>query len=93
MNELRFIQKYKERLAEMELSGVSCPKFEILPNSSHYVDMKLTYFNQLTERFCPPKCRNSARRLRGGLGKNKEAFLTNLIFLLSLLTREKSLGK
>jgi hypothetical protein len=43
--------------------------------------------------FCPPKYRNSARRLRWGLDKNKEAFLTNLSFLLFLLTGEKSLGK
>jgi hypothetical protein len=55
MNELRFIQKCKKRQSEMELSGVSCPKFEILPNSSDYVDMKLTYFNQLTESFLSPK--------------------------------------
>jgi hypothetical protein len=40
--------------------GVSSPKFEILPNSSDQVDMKLTYFNQLTESFLSPKCRNSA---------------------------------
>jgi hypothetical protein len=57
--------------------GVSCPKFEILPNSSDQVDMKFTYFNQLTENVLSPKCRNSARSLGGGLGKNKEAFLTN----------------
>jgi hypothetical protein len=35
--------------------GVSCPKFEILPISSDQVDMKLTYFNQLTESFLSPK--------------------------------------
>jgi hypothetical protein len=30
--------------------GVSCPKFEILPNSSDQVDMKLTYFNHINLR-------------------------------------------
>jgi hypothetical protein len=35
--------------------GASCPKFEILPNSSDQVDMKLTYLNQLTESFLSPK--------------------------------------
>jgi hypothetical protein len=35
--------------------GVSCPKFEIMPNSSDQVDMKLTYFNQLTESLLSPK--------------------------------------
>jgi hypothetical protein len=35
--------------------GVSCPEFEILPNSSDHVDMKLIYFNQLTESFLSPK--------------------------------------
>jgi hypothetical protein len=63
--------------------GVSCPKFEILPNSSDQVDMQMTYFHHLNECFLSPKYKNSARRLRGELGKNKEAFLTNLIFLLS----------
>jgi hypothetical protein len=64
--------------------GVSCPKYEILPNCSDQVDVKLTYFNQLTEIFCPPKCRDSTRRLRGGLGKNKGAFLMNLFFYYHL---------
>ena len=35
--------------------GVSCPKFEILPKSSDQDDMRLTYFNQLTESFLSPK--------------------------------------
>ena len=70
--------------SELELSGVSCPKYEILPNYSDQVGVKLTYFNQLTEIFCPPKCRDSTRRLRGGLGKNKGAFLTNLFFYYHL---------
>jgi hypothetical protein len=35
--------------------GVSCPKFEISPNSSDQVDMKLTYFNQLTGSFLSHK--------------------------------------
>jgi hypothetical protein len=35
--------------------GISCPKFKILPNSNDQVDMKLTYFNQLTESFLSPK--------------------------------------
>ena len=61
--------------------GVSCPKYEILPNYSDHVDVKLTYFNQF---FCPPKCRDSTRSLRGGLGKNKGAFLTNLFFYYHL---------
>jgi hypothetical protein len=33
----------------------SCPKFEILPNSSDQVDMKLTNFNQLTESVLSPQ--------------------------------------
>jgi hypothetical protein len=62
-----------------------------LPNSSwHEIDI----FQLINRKFfCPPKYRNSAWRLRGGLGKNKEAFLTNFIFYYHLLTREKSLGK
>jgi hypothetical protein len=35
--------------------GVSCPKFKILPKSSDQDDMRLTYFNQLTESFLSPK--------------------------------------
>ncbi len=34
---------------------VSCPKLEILPNSSDHVDIKLTYFNQLSVSFLSPK--------------------------------------
>jgi hypothetical protein len=81
--------------------GVSCPKFEILPNSSDQIDVKLTYFNQTTQSFCPQNveilqggCAGEWARIKYHLillivGKNKVSSRINY----HLLTREISLGK
>jgi hypothetical protein len=71
--------------------GVSCPKFEILPKSRDQDDI----FQSINRKIFVPQ---NVEILQGGCargepGKNKEAFLTNLIFYYHLLTRKKSLGK